>query len=91
MKTVFGVMKAYTTRVGVGAFPTELKNVIYMCIIIIMYSIPTLPSFFCLSVFISVFTTIIYHLSIFAFFSNVQYALMIVLVHVHVCTLRAGC
>ena len=23
---VFGVVKAYTTRVGAGAFPTELKN-----------------------------------------------------------------
>lgn len=24
---VYGVVKAYTTRVGVGAFPTELNNV----------------------------------------------------------------
>ena len=24
---VYGVFKAYTTRVGVGEFPTELKNV----------------------------------------------------------------
>ena len=24
---VYGVTKAYTTRVGIGAFPTELKNV----------------------------------------------------------------
>ena len=26
---VYGVIKAYTTRVGPGAFPTELKNVSY--------------------------------------------------------------
>ena len=25
--TVYGVFKAYTTRMGAGAFPTELKNV----------------------------------------------------------------
>ena len=36
IKMIFGAMKAYTTRLGVGAFPTELKNVssLYMCIII---------------------------------------------------------
>ena len=27
VKTVYGVVKAYTTRVGAGEFPTELKNV----------------------------------------------------------------
>ena len=27
VKTIYGVFKAYTTRVGAGAFPTELKNV----------------------------------------------------------------
>ena len=28
---VFGVTKAYTTRVGLGGFPTELKNVGCLC------------------------------------------------------------
>ncbi len=27
VNTVYGVFKAYTTRVGAGAFPTELNNV----------------------------------------------------------------
>jgi len=27
VRHVYGVFKAYTTRVGAGAFPTELKNV----------------------------------------------------------------
>ena len=31
VKKVYGVFKAYTTRVGSGAFPTELKDV--RCII----------------------------------------------------------
>ena len=28
---VYGVLKAYTTRVGVGSFPTELSNVSTVC------------------------------------------------------------
>ncbi len=36
---VFGVFKAYATRVGDGEFPTELKNVIIIVIIIIMLNV----------------------------------------------------
>ena len=34
VRNVYGVFKAYTTRVGKGAFPTELNNVsLIMCCI----------------------------------------------------------
>lgn len=36
---VYGVVKAYTTRVGVGAFPTEQDNVSAVCTLVLTQSV----------------------------------------------------
>lgn len=49
---VYGVVKAYTTRVGVGAFPTEQDNVSAVCIgIMLTQSIPGVCVLNCLLFF----------------------------------------